>query len=87
MPMNQSRKSFIKSSVDLMDLVVAGTVVVLTFVAVVAAGAGLRGLVPGLMTVMAQFMFMTANFSLEGRHRMVGPRVPAMYQYEFTWWG
>ena len=30
---------------------------------------------------------MTASFSLEGRTRMAGPGVSAMYQYEFTLWG
>ena len=45
------------------------------------------GFVPGHMTVMAQFIFMTASFSLEGRPRMAGLGVSAMYQYEFTWWG
>ena len=42
------------------------------------------GCVQGCLTVMAQFIFMTASFSLEGRPRMVGPGVSAMYQYEFT---
>ena len=41
----------------------------------------------GCMTVMAQFIFMTASFSLEGRPRMAGLGVSAMYQYEFTQWG
>ena len=45
MPMNRSGNSFIKSSVDLMDLAAAGTVAGLTFVAVVEAGAGLGGFV------------------------------------------
>ena len=48
---NQSGNSFIKSSVDLMDLAAAGTVAGLTFVAVVEAGAGFRGFVLGCMTV------------------------------------
>ena len=50
---------------------------------VVAAG----GCVLGCLTVMAQFIFTTASFSLEGRPRMVGPGVSAMYQYDFTLWG
>ena len=37
--------------------------------------------------VMAQFIFTTACFSLEGRPRIVGPGVSAMYQYDFTLWG
>ena len=41
----------------------------------------------GCLTVMAQFIFTTASFSLEGRPRMVGPGVSAMYQYDFTLWG
>ena len=45
------------------------------------------GFVPGCMTVMAQFIFMTASLSHEGRPRMVGPGVSATYQYEFTQWG
>ena len=45
------------------------------------------GCVPGHLTIMAQFIFMTASFSLEGRPRMVGLGVSAMYQYEFTLWG
>ena len=53
----------------------------------VEAGAGCGGFVPGHMMVMAQFIFMTASFSLEGRPRMAGPGVSATYQYEFTWWG
>ena len=42
---------------------------------------------PGGMTVMAQFIFMTASFSLEGRPRVAGPGVSATYQYEFSLWG
>ena len=51
---------------------------------VVEAGAGC---VPGHLTVMAQFIFTTASFSLEGRPRIAGPGVSAMDQYEFTVWG
>ena len=87
MPMNRSRNSFIKSSVDLIDLAAAETIVGLVVAAVVETGAGCGGFVPGYMTVMAQFIFTAASFSLEGRLRMVGPGLPAMYQYEFTLWG
>ena len=52
---------------------VAGLVVA----TVVETGAGC---VLGHLTVMAQFIFMTASFSLEGRPRMAGPGVSAMYQ-------
>ena len=64
MPVNQS--------VDLMDLAAVGTVADLTTVVVVETGAGHGGFVPGCMTVMAQFIFTTASFSLEGRPRMAG---------------
>ena len=84
MPLNQSGNSFIKSSVDLMDLAVSGTVAGLVVAAVVETGAGC---VPGCLTVMAQFIFTTASFSLEGRPRIAGPGVSATYQYEFTLWG
>ena len=82
--MNRSGNSFIKSSVDLMDLAAAWTVAGLAVVAVVEAGCG--GFVPGCLTVMAQFIFTTANLLHEGRPRMAGPGVSAMYQYEFTQW-
>ena len=49
--------------------------------------AGLRGLVSGWATVMAQFIFTTTNLSHDGRPRMVGPGVSATYQYECTLWG
>ena len=39
------------------------------------------------MTVMTQIIFMTASFSLEGRPKITGLGVSAMYQYEFTQWG
>ena len=84
MPLNQSGNSFIKSSVDLMDLAASGAVAGLVVVTVMETGAGC---VPGHLTVMAQFIFMTASFSLEGRPRMAGPGLSAMYQYEFTLWG
>ena len=84
MPLNQSGNSFIKSSVDLMGLATSGAVVGLVVAIVVETGAGC---VPGCLTVMAQFIFTTARFSLEGRPRMAGPGVSAMYQYEFTLWG
>ena len=84
MPLNQSGNSFIKSSVDLMDLAVSGAVAGLVVAAVVKTG---EGCVPGHLTMNAQFIFMTASFSLEGRPRMAGPGVSATYQYEFTLWG
>ena len=70
-----------------MDLAAAGTVVGLAIVAVVEAGAGLVGFVLGHLSVMAQFIFMTASLLHEGRPRMAGPGVSAMYQYKFTLWG
>ena len=79
--LNQSGNSFIKSSVDLMDLAASGTVAGLVVATVVETGAGC---VPGCLTMMAQFIFTTASFSLEGRPRMAGLGVSAMYQYEFT---
>ena len=81
MPLNQSGNSFIKSSVDLMDLAASGAVAGLVVATVLETGAGC---VLGCLTVMAQFIFTTASFSLEGRPRMAGPGVSAMYQYEFT---
>ena len=83
MPMNRSRNSSIKSSVDLMVLTAKWTVAGL-FVAAVEAGAGHGEFLPGCMTVMAKFIFTTASFSLEGRPRMVGPGVSVTYQYKFT---
>ena len=82
MPVNLSRNSFIKLSVDLMDLAAAGTVVGLAIVAVVEAGVGLGGFVLGLMTVMAQFIFTVTSLSHDGRPRMAGPGVSTTYQYE-----
>ena len=67
-----------------MDLATSGTVAGLAVAAVVETGAECM---PGHLMVMAQFIFMTASFSLEGRPRMAGPGVSAMYQYEFTLWG
>ena len=86
-PVNQSGNSFIKSSVDLMDLAAAWTVAGLAIVAVVEAGAGLGGFVLGHMTVMAQFIFMTASLLHDGRPKMAGLGVSVIYQYEFTQWG
>ena len=85
--MNPSGNSFIKSSVDLMDLAVAWTVAGLAVAAVVETGAGLGGCVPGCMAVMAQFIFTTASLLHEGRPSMTGLGVSVTYQYEFTWWG
>ena len=65
-----------------MDLADAGTVAGLTFVAVVEAGTGLEGFVPGLMTVMAQFIFTITSLSHDGSSRMAGPGVSTTYQYE-----
>ena len=79
MPMDQSRNSSIKSSVDLMDLAAVGTVAGLVVAAVMEIGAGHGGFVPGHMMVMAQFIFTTASFSLEERPRMAGPWVSATY--------
>ena len=84
MPLNQPGNSFIKSSVDLMDLAASGVVAGLVVATVVGTGAGC---VLGHLTVMVQFIFMTASLSLEGRPRMAGPGVSMMYQYEFTLWG
>ena len=84
MPVNQSGKSLIKSSVDLMDLAASGAVAGLVVAPVVDTGAGH---VLGHLIVMAQFIFTTASISLEGRPRMAGPGVSTMYQYEFTLWG
>ena len=83
-PLNQSGNSFIKSSVDLMGLAASGAVAGLLVAAVVETGVGC---LPGCLTMMAQFTFMTASFSLEGRPRMVGPGVSTTYQYDFTLWG
>ena len=68
-----------------MDLAAVGTVAGLFVAAVVETVVGLGGFVPGCMTVMAQFMFTTASLWHEGRPRMAGPGVSAMYQYEFNW--
>ena len=62
---------------------VAGLVVA----AVVETGAGCGGFVPDCAVVIAQFIFPTASFSLEGRSRMAGLGVSAVYKYEFTLWG
>ena len=84
MPLNSSGNSFIKSSVDLMDLAVSGAVAGLVVVTVVETGARC---VPGCLTMMAHFIFTTASFSLEGRPRMAGLGMSATYQYKFTLWG
>ena len=65
-----------------MDLAAVGTVAGLTFFAVVEAGAGLWGFVLSLMTVMAQFIFMIASLSHDGRPRITGLGVSATYKYE-----
>ena len=75
------------SSVDLMDLAALGAAAGLVAAAVVETGAGHESFVPVHVTVMAQFIFTTPSFSLEGRPRMAGPGVSARYQYEFTLWG
>ena len=74
---NQSGNSLIKSSVDLMGLPAV----------TVGAGAGLGGFMSGWATVMAQFIFTTANLLHDGRPRMAGPGVSVTYQYECTLWG
>ena len=84
MPWNQSGNSLIKSSVDLMGLAASGAVAGLFVATVVETGGGW---VQGCLTVIAQFICTTASFSLEGRPRMAGPGVSAMYQYDFTLWG
>ena len=65
----------------------AGTVASLFVAAVVETVAGLGGFVPGHLTVMAQFIFMTTSLLHEGRPRMAGPGMSATYQYEFTQYG
>ena len=67
-----------------MGLAASGAVAGLVVATVVGTGAGC---VPGCLTVMAQFIFMTASFSLEGRPRIAGAGVSVMYQYDFTLWG
>ena len=64
-----------------MDLAASGTVADLSVAALVETGAGCE---PSHLTVMAQFIFMTASFSLEGRPRIAGPGVSAIYQYDLT---
>ena len=84
MPVNQSRSSFIKSLVDLMELAASGAEAGLVVAAVVGNRCRMWGICARSCGVMAQFIFMSASFSLEGRPRMVGPGVSATYQYEFT---
>ena len=84
MPWNQSGNSLIKSSVHLMGLAASGAVAGLFVAAIVETGGGW---VQGCLTVMAQFIFTAASFSLEGRPRIVGSGVSATYQYDFTLWG
>ena len=67
---------------DLKDLAVVGTVAGLGATTVVETDAGLGGFVPGCMTVMAQFIIMITSLSQEGRPKMAGLGVSAMYQYE-----
>ena len=62
-----------------MGLAATQAAVGLTAVAV-GAGAGLGGFVSGWITVMAQFIFTTANHLQDGRPRMAGPGVSATYQ-------
>ena len=81
-PVNQLGNSLIKSSVDLMDLAAVWTVAGLAVVALVEAGAGLGGFVPGCMTVTTQFIFRIVSLSHDGKPRMAGLGVSAMYQYE-----
>ena len=81
MPWNQSGNSLIKSSVDLIGLAASRAVAGLFVATVVETG---EGCVRGCLTVLAQFIFTTASFSLEGRPWMVGPGVSTTYQYDFT---
>ena len=67
-----------------MDLAASGAGAGLVVAAVVGTGAGC---VLDHLTVMAQFIFTTASFSLEGRPRIAEPGVSATYQYKFTQWG
>ena len=67
-----------------MDLTASGAAAGLVVATVVETGAGC---VLGHLTVMAQFIFMTASFSLEGIPRITGPGVSATYQYQYTLWG
>ena len=62
-----------------MGLAAVRAAVGLTAVAV-GAGAGPGGFVLGWITVMAQFIFITASLLHDGRSRMAGPGVPATYQ-------
>ena len=82
--MNQSGNLLIKSSVDLMDWAASRAVAGLVVATIVETGAGC---VLGHLTMMAQFIFTTASFSLKGRPRMAGPGVSVTYQYELTLWG
>ena len=84
MPWNQSRNSLIKPLVDLIGLAASGALAGLFVATVVETGGGC---VQCCLMVMAQFIFTTANFSLEGRPWMAVPGVSAMYQYDFTLWG
>ena len=67
-----------------MGLAASRAVAGLFVAAAVEAG---EGCVLGCLTVMAQFIFTTASFSLEGRPRMVEPGMSTTYQYDFTLWG
>ena len=78
-PVNQSGNSLIKSSVDLMGLAAARAAVGLTAVAV-GAGMGIGGFVLGWITMMVQFILTTTNLLHDGRPRMAGLGVSAMYQ-------
>ena len=65
-----------------MGLASVGTVAGLAVIAVVETGAGLEGFLLGCMTVTAQFIFMIASLLHDGRPRIAGLGVSAMYQYE-----
>ena len=67
-----------------MDLAASGAVAGLVVATVVETGAGRGGFVPGHVGVMAQFILMSASFSLAGRPGMPGPGVSATYQYGFS---
>ena len=67
-----------------MDLAAVWTVAGLAVVAVVEAGPGFGGFVLDCKTVTAQFIFMIISLLHDGRPRMAGRGVSAMYQYELT---
>ena len=77
-PVNCSGNSIIRSSVYLMGFATTGAAVGLTAVAV-RTGTGLGGFAFGWITVMAKFIFTTANILHNGRPRMAGLGMSATY--------